>query len=161
MAHKTFHESTFGCSKEVGHQRYCMASRGHSLGPGSDEKRAYWIKIGQVGWTQSETNKPFSKARYARLVKQFLSIKMSKFLNFIKFLKHYILAPKLIGCDYKFESFKTIINDLFPKSYASWWFLNVSQIEFKKAYSGHQLQFLENSSQMVVPAFKGIPDGYR
>ena len=47
------------------------------------------------------------------------------------------------------------------KSYGAWWFLNVSQNDFKLAYNGHEFKMLVDCQNVAIPRFKGLPDKYR
>ena len=80
---------------------------------------------------------------------------------FFLFLFIYYLGKKLLTCDGKFESIKTVITELLPKSYGSWWFLNVAQQDFKLAFNGHQLKTFVDCDNMAIPRFKSLPEKYR
>ena len=73
----------------------------------------------------------------------------------------YLLGKKLITCDGRFESVKTIITEILPKSYGSWWFLNVTQNDFKLAFNGHQFKSFIDCENVAIPRLKGLPDKYR
>ena len=71
------------------------------------------------------------------------------------------LPEKLVKSDCKFELIKAILTDVFPIPSGQWWFLNVENNDFKKAYHGQSLQMLSTAPKVAIPHFKGLPENYR
>ena len=71
------------------------------------------------------------------------------------------MAYRLVQSDYKFEPVKAILTDVFPVSCGKWWFLNVEQNDFKKAFTAQNLQMLSTAPKVAIPQFKGLQENYR